>query len=481
MNKGFLIALLGACLTSPVFADRLERDPFVITKDLLSNGGTPYASGGAFDLAGATGETTAGDVMTANDWELFPGYFGGGRLGGGVTIKILRTRVAPDARLYYQETLQVGVPLSGPVLIDFSDQIDGTSIPLGVHVFRVQNHLGQPMNEEVALTWTLDSTQQQLTLTSTAGWQGNSVYDIVINANIQSISGYTVDSETHVFFQTVLDPKDSNFINHPMNATGGMASAAANINPVQLDFPIASIRDYAAVVSTRDPMTTPIRVSAASIAEANRKARASSEYRIPLALREIAGYNSQGEAIVSLSKPIRITLGTSGGASGAASPATAGLIRPNTLSLWVLDEEHKLWVKIPASQVSPDGSSVSAPVSKLAVFAVMGSPSGVASEVYVFPNPWRPHGPRAGTNPGETGTESSGISFANLPSECRIKIYTLAGELVRELVHSDLSGSFAIERWDGKNKSAEAVVSGAYFWRVESETDSKNGKLLIIR
>jgi hypothetical protein len=122
-------------------------------------------------------------------------------------------------------------------------------------------------------------------------------------------------------------------------------------------------------------------------------------------------------------------------------------------------------------------------VTQLTVFALMGSADGSASDTYVFPVPWRPHGPNAGTGPGQTGTEADGINFVGLPSECTLKIYTVAGDLVREIHHSDAARPLqqGRESWDAKTTHGEPVASGVYLWRVESSVDGKNGKLMIIR
>jgi flagellar hook assembly protein FlgD len=111
----------------------------------------------------------------------------------------------------------------------------------------------------------------------------------------------------------------------------------------------------------------------------------------------------------------------------------------------------------------------------------MGQASGDAQSVYVYPTPWRPHGPNAGNGPGQTGTEQGGLTFANLPSQCTIRVYTISGNLVRELQHSDVSGPVAQEKWDGLTTHGEHAASGVYLWRVESSADSKTGKLMLIR
>jgi flagellar hook assembly protein FlgD len=82
---------------------------------------------------------------------------------------------------------------------------------------------------------------------------------------------------------------------------------------------------------------------------------------------------------------------------------------------------------------------------------------------------------------GQTGTIEDGMTFTSLPSECTIKIYTVSGELVRTLQHSDVTGLPQQEKWDGKTSGGDPVASGVYLWRVESASDAKNGKLMVIR
>src|SRR5262249_37499002 len=139
------------------------------------------------------------------------------------------------------------------------------------------------------------------------------------------------------------------------------------------------------------------------------------------------------------------------------------------------------WVKLPSSHFTPDNRSMTASVPSFAVYALMGGPSGSTADVFAFPVPWRPYGPNAGDGSGQTGTLAGGITFTNLPPECTIKIYTITGELVKTLHHSDLTGTVAQERWDVKTDGRESVASGVFLWRAESTVDGKNGKLMVIR
>jgi hypothetical protein len=75
------------------------------------------------------------------------------------------------------------------------------------------------------------------------------------------------------------------------------------------------------------------------------------------------------------------------------------------------------------------------------------------------------------------------IHFANLPDTCTIRIHTLDGDLVREIVHkmdpSDPNASH--ETWDLITRNTQLVVSGLYYWTVEAaDGETQIGKLVII-
>ncbi len=117
-------------------------------------------------------------------------------------------------------------------------------------------------------------------------------------------------------------------------------------------------------------------------------------------------------------------------------------------------------------------------------------------EVGVYPNPYY----------GEAYWDGSSerlrkIYFFNLPSECEIIIYTLAGDIVRRIQHNQESNGADI-RWfetfasDGKQKMAggehawdlitdsdQAIATGMYLFVVENKRsgDIKTGKFLIIK
>ncbi|RKX25445.1 MAG: hypothetical protein DRP45_05900 [Candidatus Zixiibacteriota bacterium] len=109
-------------------------------------------------------------------------------------------------------------------------------------------------------------------------------------------------------------------------------------------------------------------------------------------------------------------------------------------------------------------------------------------DVYVYPNPYR-----LDANYAERGFENRDqsmaperarlIHFSNLPRNCRISIYSLDGDLIRELEHHHVNtdpGSMHAT-WDLITRNAQAAVSGLYYWVVESDSRTQIGKLVIIK
>jgi hypothetical protein len=454
---------------------------YVMTKNLPGATGTPTLLSADYSLAFGWGEHAAGNSATDGVYELISGYYGG-RFGNWQTFKVIRHHIgAPDAKTYFQDGIQVGVPFDAPIQIEFSDQLDERTVSAGITVSAVTDHLGRTSNAPVSLQAPLyDPANRRVTLLPQTAWQGNTFCDVVLTPNLLSIDGFPLDTVYHLPFVTMLDPHQENVVLHPLAAQAVLASQSpSGADAMSIRIPAEALPDFSMVLLSRDPVRAPLRSDPKTIEEANRKASAAhGPYRVPVSLQEINVYNPKGELLGPLAKPAELSIHY--GETPAAS-ASKTLIRPRTLALWVLDEKHRLWVKIPASQNAADQRTVTAPVTYFSVFALMGSPDGSAADSYVFPVPWRPHGPRAGTGPGESGTEAEGLTFTNLPSECTIRLYTIAGDLVREIRHSDTGGTMAQEKWDATTAHGDPVASGVYLWRVESSVDAKIGKLMIIR
>ncbi|MGB5107246.1 MAG: hypothetical protein WBP29_14235 [Candidatus Zixiibacteriota bacterium] len=110
--------------------------------------------------------------------------------------------------------------------------------------------------------------------------------------------------------------------------------------------------------------------------------------------------------------------------------------------------------------------------------------------VTVFPNPYRIDGGYMDADyerfeGNVTDAEHARrIHFANLPSRATIRIYTLDGDLVRELQHpsgAPLQEGESMMSWDLITRNTQAAVSGIYLYSVESELGNQIGKFVIIK
>lgn len=101
-----------------------------------------------------------------------------------------------------------------------------------------------------------------------------------------------------------------------------------------------------------------------------------------------------------------------------------------------------------------------------------GGPVADLERVRVVPNPYRGH--ESWDQPGQ-----SELHFINLPPRATIKIFTVAGDLVRTIQHNDPVRDF--ERWDLKNDPGKDVSSGIYMYRIEAANFEFQSKFVVIR
>jgi hypothetical protein len=97
--------------------------------------------------------------------------------------------------------------------------------------------------------------------------------------------------------------------------------------------------------------------------------------------------------------------------------------------------------------------------------------------IKVVPNPYR------GSADWEEWTGSGArlgrLYFMNLPEKCTIRIYTIAGELVRTLEHHDVA--YGAEPWDLTGEANVQVASGIYIYHIDApDIGEKIGKFAVL-
>ncbi len=119
--------------------------------------------------------------------------------------------------------------------------------------------------------------------------------------------------------------------------------------------------------------------------------------------------------------------------------------------------------------------------------------------IYVVPNPYIGSSTFDGRRPkDDKGDKSRRLWFVNLPQQCKISIYTLAGDLVKEIDHDGayqadiitvskaanqgLTAS-GIHDWDLLSKHNQIVAPGVYIYSVQNKADNKTkvGKFVLIK
>ena len=154
------------------------------------------------------------------------------------------------------------------------------------------------------------------------------------------------------------------------------------------------------------------------------------------------------------------------------------------------------WVNVTAFDFGSPESDLEALETSLTVGAQSAYPLGSMSdiesgnaEIFVYPNPYRidasyrSEGFEGRTESDRPDDRLRAIHFANLPPKCTIKIFTLDGDLVREIDHDYPEGDplSMHEEWEVITRNTQKPVSGLYYWTVEdAQGQVQMGKLVVI-
>ncbi len=101
-------------------------------------------------------------------------------------------------------------------------------------------------------------------------------------------------------------------------------------------------------------------------------------------------------------------------------------------------------------------------------------------QIRVVPNPYIISAPWDRKRLGGTvyGEPIRNIAFTNLPTPCTIKIFTLDGDLLKTLEHTNNTGR---KEWNLLTKERRPIVSGIYFYHVDSPLGETVGRFAVIR
>ncbi|MGH7595165.1 MAG: hypothetical protein ACREOI_02385 [bacterium] len=96
-------------------------------------------------------------------------------------------------------------------------------------------------------------------------------------------------------------------------------------------------------------------------------------------------------------------------------------------------------------------------------------------KIRVVPNPF------VVTSGFDTRADRHEIQFTRLPEKCSIKIFTLAGELVKQIEYNRNGEGLNFARWDLKTEFGSEVAYGVYLYHIDSPIGTKMGKIAVLR
>ena len=219
-------------------------------------------------------------------------------------------------------------------------------------------------------------------------------------------------------------------------------------------------------ISVMDPINTPqlfeeqtqgLKIELAEAGDTSYK-------KIDSTIRIFSAYDEQGTITQNFNEQVAITIPYPDINQDGIVDGT--MVGETSLKMYVMEDGG--WVEVQGGTIDTVANIFTAPVWHFSVYGLRGIPFAKdLSRIYAYPNPF---------NLGLQGK----ITFAELTDTAEIRIFTIAGELVKTIeVTPQDSGK---PTWDGRNEAGERVASGIYLYVIISEEGYKAvGKIGIIK
>ncbi len=94
---------------------------------------------------------------------------------------------------------------------------------------------------------------------------------------------------------------------------------------------------------------------------------------------------------------------------------------------------------------------------------------------------WDNTGPRLANAPNPFGRATSIALTLPRAADVLVTIHDVAGRVVRQLVHEQMTEGIHTFQWDGRNGAGRSVATGIYFCRVTSEHGGATRKMVLLR
>jgi hypothetical protein len=362
----------------------------------------------------------------------------------------------PEITSYTPTSDAIGVDVMPVINATFSEQMLRDTVEFATALTAVRDRSGNTISIGATGEAVYNTITKTVAFTPDESlWYGYT-YNFNVAGSATNLVGTAISNPISVNFTTICSSEESN----TTVSTDGM---------VWIVSPAGTLPQSGYFRLNRDPMNSPVQVNPAIITAATAKVSAEGNpyhYVLGDSITETLAYNASAEIISTLNKNVILRIYYTDDDEDGYVDGTSPQARGSDLLIYHLNETSALWVRVPASTVNTQSKYVYASVPRLGTYALIAAPSTDPSNAYAYPVPFKP-------SEGHTV-----ITFTNLPAICTIKIYTIAGELIKTIPVSSSSGSTT---WDAKTDFGGNAASGVYIYLIESSTSKKLGKLMIIR
>jgi hypothetical protein len=406
---------------------------------------------------GSTVVSTTWSATTAGPYDIFiqvdgPGLIseaneGNNKVSRAITVIQTQANIAetsaPDGVL--------GINPAVPLTFTFNKAMNGGTLAGAFSLRATRDDMGNTISEAVNGNPAYDAASKTFTFTPSSPLKNNTRYEAKWTDAAKDYLGFSLSPYTAIFHTAVQKSVQNIILGTDQQTKLVLSPDSVPYENYFIDLDVSPPADSAVQTANskagrdRDAFTSPIGSSL-------RRARL---YQGTYPGTEVS--SPEFSANVSLTVPYSDD--GNGIVAGTNPP-----VRETSLSLYWLNEEDGLWVRLPDSTVDTAQNTVTATVPHLSYFVLMGLNAPDLSRAYAYPVPFRPN----------AGLGHSRIKFTGLSPQCVIKIYTVTGELVKSIEESD--GDGFNDTWD-----ASDVASGTYLYVIDNATERKTGQLVIIK
>jgi len=370
------------------------------------------------------------------------------------------TSPAIHSLLSFPQDGALGIPVDIAIQIIFAEEMNVYTTTSAIKVEAIVNKDGEIITPEAvsgsfSSSYDANTCRHKFIFQPVAPLRNNYTYQVTVDTSATDTVGKHLGG-FELSFATIANCKESNtFV-----SDGGKMKITLDAGTLKEDF---------FVQVNASPLEDSPRKK--SIIDANKKLDMDDDpfsFNLEPTIVEIEAFDAQGNPITEpfeIPAAIALLYEDSDPEDGIVDE-TSPPIREETLAAYWLNEKNSLWVKLPESAVDRKSNIVAASTFHFSVFSLHGVGTTDLSDAYAYPVPFLP------------SRGDSTITFTNISPVCKIKIYTLNGELVATIDHTTGETSYP---WSVTNDRGDRLASGVYLYIIKNEKYSKKGKLIIIR